>query len=189
MDAGIAELAPDVGAEQPHLVGSPAQHAGEESQSPVLEAGLDMCARPLAEVLEIRIPRPGTNGPLEAMLRHVGESSVRHVLAHRLEDLQFALKAFVALGSDAVPRGDAPIRRETVVVARELRRVLGLLDPAAGFQSAHALCVQRGPVLDGAVETADVNKVEEAFLKRPLRFHVVDLEPRIRGYPGRLDWR
>lgn len=187
VDPGVANLAPDLGAEHADLVGGPAQHPGQKPQRPILQAGFDVRPRPVAEVFQRRISRPRADGPFEAVLDHVLESGVGYVLAHGLEDLQLAVEDLVALQSHFVPDGDASVMGDAVVVAGELGRVFGLFEVAAWFETAHALRVQGGPVCDAAVKTPNVDQVELVVSKSPFGLDVVNLEADVRWYPRGLD--
>ena len=94
------------------------------------------------------------------------------------------------LGVQLVPLGGhGGVGGEGVVVAADDDLGLGGLDPAAGLGDEVGLAEELGPVLDGAEEVADVDKVEQVVVPGPFSGAVVDLEAQVRGHPGGLDRR
>ena len=69
------------------------------------------------------------------------------------------------------------------VVTANVHIGFGGLDPAVFGTAAVGFFEQRGPVLDGAKQVADVDEVEGVVIPCPAEGGVVDLELDVRGDP------
>lgn len=163
---------------------------GKQAQHPILQAHVDVRARPGAQLLQRRIARPGAQRPAILLLAHVLEAGALEEALHPAVDEQLVGRQFRGAElAHRVPLRDGRVRGDAAVVADEVGRVLHLLEEAAGLERAEALRVQLRAVAHGGVGGADVDEVEAGLAERPLVVEVVDLELAVRRHPVRLDGR
>lgn len=77
----------------------------------------------------------------------------------------------------------------STVVALQFYSNLQLLNPPSGLEMVVGLLVQPWPVVDRAVEHANVDVVKVVFLPRPVVGGIIDLEADVGRNKGRLDGR
>lgn len=100
-----------------------------------------------------------------------------------LLDKEGVTKQFSTLGEQLSPKLQNIKVVSGSVVTANVHIGFGGLDPAVFGTAAVGFFEQRGPVLDGAKQVADVDEVEGVVIPCPAEAGVVDLELDIRGDP------
>ena len=100
-----------------------------------------------------------------------------------LLDKEGVSKQLSTLGEQLSPKLQNIKVVSSSVVTANVHIGFGGLDPAVFGTAAVGFFEQRGPILDGAKQVANVDKVEGVVIPCPAKCRIVDLELDVRGDP------